>query len=283
MEHYGLEIPACTIRKITEEHAKRLTQIERKTTPEGAKRIIVEIDGGMVPILEIGEKAEEADLRKIRKVCWKEAKLCFARADNKINREYDAVIGTAEEAGKKLYNCAIRAGLVETTYVHALGDGAQWIADQIETQFGTQAHFLVDFFHMSEYLAEASIWCNILDKKAWLEEKKKQMKSGEQEKVFCELKTRLETLEKVPEESGLVKCIRYMEKRIKYMNYEEVSKKGLPIGSGEIESSHRHIVQKRLKIAGAWWKTENANKMLQLRVGRASGYWKAYWNEAKAA
>ena len=32
----------------------------------------------------------------------------------------------------------------------------------------------------------------------------------------------------------------------------------LPIGSGEIESAHRHLVQKRLKLAGAWWKETNA-------------------------
>ena len=74
-----------------------------------------------------------------------------------------------------------------------------------------------------------------------------------------------------------------MEKRLKYMDYAQAKQKELPIGSGEIESSHRHVVQKRLKIAGAWWKTENANAMLQLRTARASRYWRAYWNEEKAA
>ncbi|MBS4169371.1 hypothetical protein NEOC95_000075 [Neochlamydia sp. AcF95] len=67
------------------------------------------------------------------------------------------------------------------------------------------------------------------------------------------------------------------------MNYKSALDKGLPIGSGEIESSHRHVVQKRLKIAGTWWKTENANAMLSLRIGRLNGYWEAYWNSYKAA
>ena len=67
------------------------------------------------------------------------------------------------------------------------------------------------------------------------------------------------------------------------MNYGDALKKELPIGSGEIESSHRHVVQKRLKIAGAWWKIGNANIMLQLRTARANGYWKEYWNQRKAA
>lgn len=281
-EHYGLEIPSCSIRKITQEHAKKIAELNPKKS-EAARILIAEIDGGMVPIVEIGEKINGIDLRTTRKVCWKEAKLCFARDHRKIGRVYSTIIGTPEEAGAKLYECALRAGLEETTYVHALGDGAQWIIDQIESQFGTQAHFLIDFFHMSEYLSEASPWCNILDSRGWLEETKVKMKANEFEKVFSELKAKLEQVEKISEDNGLVKCIRYMEKRLKYMNYGDALKKELPIGSGEIESSHRHVVQKRLKIAGAWWKIGNANIMLQLRTARANGYWEDYWNKRKVA
>lgn len=283
-EHYGLEVPACMIQKITEDHARKISEASPPKIDDTTAVMIAEMDGGMVPIVEVEETTSEIDLRKTRKVCWKEAKLCFARPHNKIRRVYAAMIGSPEEAGAKLYECAKRAGLGEATYVHALGDGAQWIVDQIENQFGSQGHFLVDFFHMSEYLAEAGPWCNALDSKGWLEEKKKMMKAGEHKKVFCELKTRLSQLEGAPEDNGLAKCVRYMEKRLAYMDYALAQQKELPIGSGEIESSHRHIVQKRLKIAGAWWKIENANAMLQLRTARANGHWEAYWkNREKAA
>jgi hypothetical protein len=72
-------------------------------------------------------------------------------------------------------------------------------------------------------------------------------------------------------------------KRLKYMNYEDALKKELPIGSEEIESSHRHILQKRLKTSGAWWRVNNANSMLQLRTARANRYWEDYWKTKKAA
>ena len=49
------------------------------------------------------------------------------------------------------------------------------------------------------------------------------------------------------------------------------------IGSGEIESAHRYVIQIRLKIAGAWWKVENLSKMLALRVLRANRGWEDYW------
>lgn len=273
-EHYGLEIPACSIRKIKNLNVPKT---------EVAKVLIAEIDGGMVPIVEMEEKIKGLDLRKTRKVCWKEAKLCFARNKQKLGRIYAAVIGSAEEAEAKLYECALRAGLNEKTYVHALGDGAQWIVDQIENQFGAQAHFLVDFFHMSEYLAGASLWCDALNPERWLEKAKVKMKTYEFEKIYNELKIKLEQIEKTPKDNGLAKCVRYMKKRLKYMNYADAIKKELPIGSGEIESSHRHIVQKRLKIAGAWWKIDNANAMLQLRTARANRCWEDYWNKKKVA
>ena len=282
-EHYGLEIPACVIKRITEEHARRITAWKPPEAKEHAKVLVVEMDGGMVPIVEVGEKTEGIDLRKTRKVCWKEAKLCFARGHKKVSRIYGAVIGTPEEAGAKLYECAKRAGLGEKTYIHALGDGAQWIVDQVEHQFGIQAHFLVDFFHMCEYLAEASLCCNISNPKEWLEEKKRMMRDSASAEVLCELKMKLAQLETVSDDNGLVKSVRYMEKRIKYLDYAQARQAELPIGSGEIESSHRHVVQKRLKIAGAWWKTENANAMLQLRTARANGHWKNYWELHEAA
>ena len=45
----------------------------------------------------------------------------------------------------------------------------------------------------------------------------------------------------------------------------------LPIGSGRIESTHGYVIQERLKIPEAWWKIDNADKMLALRVTRANG------------
>ena len=52
------------------------------------------------------------------------------------------------------------------------------------------------------------------------------------------------------------KCYRYIANREDSLDYKEALEKDLPIGSGEIESSHRYVIQKRLKIAGAWWKPE---------------------------
>lgn len=67
------------------------------------------------------------------------------------------------------------------------------------------------------------------------------------------------------------------------MDYKDAIDKGLPIGSGEVESGHRYVIQKRLKIAGAWWKPETAEYMLNLRVLRFNNDWDDYWNNQRMA
>ena len=64
-------------------------------------------------------------------------------------------------------------------------------------------------------------------------------------------------------------------------DYRSALDAGLPIGSGEVESGHRYVIQDRLKIAGAWWKEDNAEKMLALRVVRANNDWEAYWQNPR--
>jgi len=76
------------------------------------------------------------------------------------------------------------------------------------------------------------------------------------------------------------RCIRYIMNRPGQSDYKEAVENGLPVGSGEIGSAHRYIIQKRLKIAGAWWDENNAKNMLSLRVLRANGDWEGYWKKA---
>jgi len=52
----------------------------------------------------------------------------------------------------------------------------------------------------------------------------------------------------------------------------------MPLGSGEIESAHRYIPQQRLKLPGAWWRPDNVEPMLALRVVRANRWWEDFWD-----
>ena len=87
-------------------------------------------------------------------------------------------------------------------------------------------------------------------------------------------------LEPTPQEEAPVRsAYGYMDERQHYMDYAAARAAGLPIGSGEVAGGHRHVLQKRLKIAGAWWLETNVERMLQLRTVRANGDWNKYWAE----
>lgn len=92
-----------------------------------------------------------------------------------------------------------------------------------------------------------------------------------------------ENIEEKKEETSVEKCYRYIANRENSLDYKSALDNGLPIGSGEIESSHRYVVQKRLKIAGAWWKPETVEHMLSLRTLRANGDWNRYWGAQQKA
>src|ERR1700688_2458984 len=55
-----------------------------------------------------------------------------------------------------LFACAVRAGFGATSHVHAVGDGAPWIVGQVEEHFGAQGSYLIDFYHVCEYLSAAA-------------------------------------------------------------------------------------------------------------------------------
>ena len=78
-------------------------------------------------------------------------------------------------------------------------------------------------------------------------------------------------------------CYRYLSRRQDQLDYPDALANALPIGSGEIESAHRYIVQKRLKLPGSWWCAANADHMLALRLNRANRQWDDYWNQARKA
>jgi hypothetical protein len=73
-------------------------------------------------------------------------------------------------------------------------------------------------------------------------------------------------------------CFRYISIPVSWITKRPGS---LPIGSGEIESGHRYMFQKRLKIAGIWWKTENIKKTIALRVVQANRGCDDYWSKLR--
>ncbi len=245
---------------------------------QGARLVIAGMDGSMVPIVSIktDEKGREikGDKRKQRELGWKEARLCVARDPRSVSGHYRATMGDVDQAGLQLVGCVAEAGGGKPTKLHCVADGAPWIVSQVEDRFAGQAHFLVDFYHVSEYLAAASDLLGENKKALWLKQQQRRLKANQTSQVIKEL-TKLEAIEKAKLANAM--------KRSSITKEEQPVEAGLPISSGETESGHRWVIQVRLKKAGAWWKTDNAERMLKLRTMRASGEWLSYWHRVRQA
>jgi hypothetical protein len=162
-EHYGIRIPASAARTITEGHAQTMYEQEQLQTDiprqAGVACLIAETDGTMIPLVETQDRIIEGhpvDRRKTRTGRWSEARWALTHPKGSEKLVFGGTRGGPDDAGDRLLDCAIRSGLGRTTRVHCVGDGAPWIADQIDRVFGTQGGFLIDFYHLCEYLAAAS-------------------------------------------------------------------------------------------------------------------------------
>ena len=284
-EHYGIAMPASTIQRTTEQHAQRIYEQEaaREIGPGTAAGVIFigELDGSMVPVVE--PSPEAADQRKGKGLSWKEVRLNLVHPKGSVTPVFGGnFAGGVEESGRQWRRCAAKAGFGPGSQLHAVGDGAPWIANQVEMQFGMQGSYLVDFFHLCEYLGEASKVCAANDPQAWLDVQKDRLKANQSGAVLAALAPFVGA---DSDDDPVTACDRYLRNRLDQLDYHGAIQRGLPIGSGEIESAHRYIIQERLKLPGAWWSPDHIETMLALRLNRANREWEAYWQgvEKRAA
>ena len=285
IEHYGVLLGESVIRRITLTHAQAMFETDtlQEAWPDapGTEQIIAEVDGGMVPIME--PDMAQADRRKGKHLRWKEAKIALAHPQGSSTLAYGGTVkGNARHAGVILFDCARRAGLGRNSQLHAVGDGATWIADQVDERFGKNGRYLVDFWHVCDYLcAAAKAFAPTQEAaQAWIEAQKTRLKEGDPRAVLNALNPYRESPGVEDDQAPVRVCHRYLSERLDQLHYDEALRQNLPIGSGEIESAHRYLVQQRLKRPGAWWRDHNAEHMLALRLNRANRRWHAYWNDS---
>lgn len=274
-EHYGVEVPLAAARQLTLAHAKAVGAVQHPAEP-GAKLLITSLDGSMVPIVESGSGE---DRRKNKTLFWKQANLCCARSKDAVECVYGATLASVKMAGLVWRAVAVGAGLLPTSSVHAVADGADPIFDAFNAQFAPwekKAKFTVDYYHVDEHLSVAADHIAPAKKKAWLHRQHGLLLANQVPRVLKTLAAHLEPPEQA--EAPVRGVHQYIHKRKNNMDYAGAKAQGLPIGSGEIESAHRHVIQQRLKVAGAWWTLQNAEAMLQLRTTRANHDWNRYWS-----
>lgn len=220
VEHYGIVLAESTIRRVTQHHAQVVHQ-RGQGKPIGLPKpvaaeqtFIVEMDGTMVPTVQ--SDPMQADKRKGKTVQWQEAKVSLAHVQGSKELICAAtLLGGVETAGKQLRACAKRAGFGKGHRVHGVGDGAPWIATQIKERFGGQGSYLVDFYHVCDYLSAAAlaIHAQTAVREQWLRTQKERLKTQGLGSLLNELQANLEPSDTVDELAPVRRCYRYLSLR----------------------------------------------------------------------
>lgn len=276
-EHYGFEVPPSSLRKQVLKNAERLAKSSACECPNalpanGAERIIAEADGSMVPIVSFAGKSP--DRRKNRRIDYREARLAACKADGSTRSFYAATMGSPETLGEAWNGLAKQAGRGLNSFVHVVCDGAAWLEKQAQAQLQPDRH-LLDFYHVCEYLGAAKENC--AQNARWLGTQKNRLKKNRHHQVIDELEKHLEPETDDDAEAPVRRAHRYLRNHAHQLDYQGSRQDGLPIGSGMIESGNKHLIQSRMKIAGAAWTKSTAEAMIAARAQRANGNWDAHW------
>ena len=277
-EHYGVAVTPERVRQVCLTHAGRLVETAPPACTtlraHGPAHLVAEADGTMLPIVDTSSAPAGADKRQHRRVRWQEARVVAAQAHGATTTHYDATLGDVAEAGARWSRAAGAAGRGVNTRIHAVGDGAPGSPTKPAVRFGAAGTYLLDLYHVCAYLA--AVWPG---DKATFHRHRDALKAGRTDAVLTALRDRLEPPDTPEAAAPARRALRYLENRRAQLDYPAALAAGLPVGSGLSESAHRHLLQARLKLAGAWWTQPHAHAMTQLRVCRANLRWDAYWQK----
>lgn len=150
------------------------------------------------------------------------------------------------------------------------------------------AVWILDFYHASENLAKAAkaIFGDGDEATRWHAKYRDNLQLDPRgcEKTIRSMRRYRTFLPKGSDESSVVKnAINYFRRHQDRMRYADFIARGLPIGSGPVESAAKTIVQARLKRSGMRWSRDGGQHVLDLRTFLKSDRWAPMWSTLKKA
>jgi hypothetical protein len=240
------------------------------------EKIYVGVDGSMLLTRDAG---------------WKEVKVCriftetaYHDIEPKRNylddSQYIAHLGGHKEFEEKvetLLDSYKETCSVKNVQLVFLSDGATWIKNWIEDAY-PKAHLILDYYHATEYLAKAKnlyFFSENDESKMWLEKMKTFLYEGQVMEVINELQNLQKKKRKNKKKLGQI--LNYFLDNKDRMKYDEYRKMGLGIiASGSIESTHRTLLQERMKLSGQRWSIKGLQNMIDLKTTYLNKQWTTF-------
>jgi len=292
-EHYHYDIGPSAVARSTKEAAlqskeyleNKLSNLdpELKETNESIDKMLVELDGceirtaRLVPIEGSTETTPVYNNDKKTKVVkWRDVRLGFVRPLDETSKTFVGKMDSYQDVVSQMHSAAVLTGMTPETKIIGVADGGNGLSEELKRQFPSM-QFILDKSHLKDHLYETAeaIGINQKDRPGWVKPRVRAISDGNVQAVLKELE---EENDKNPNER-LKRLIGYINRFYDALDYDNFKSKGYPIGSGEIESAHKSIPQKRLKIPGASWHPDSIDPMLALRILRADDWWDDFWNQ----
>jgi len=162
-----------------------------------------------------------------------------------------------------------------------LADGAPEMWNLLEANFPVgvfgNLHRCVDFWHVIEKLAAAAkVLCrDAATAKAmvWRWRQLLRRRKDAAASILAELLASGREEVMVDGERPVHDAITYLQNNAERMNYAGAIKKGLPIGSGNVEATCKTLVGLRMKRCGSRWHHDTGNHVMHLRALALSDRW----------
>lgn len=248
-----------------------------------AGTLYIQMDGGRLNTTTEGWREP-----KVATLYWGDDVAAVSKKRNLIlKKEYVAVLGDADELAESLWAAACRWEWWKAERVVVLGDGAPWIWNRASDLFPNATQIL-DLFHAEEHIwntarqlyggagkqkdkgAGKQKKLSAKDKKtaAWAKARISELKKGNIDAIIENLGTRRPKRKEAQE--SVAALTRYLEDNRSRMNYAQNKADGLTVGSGNIESGIKNVVNQRMKGCGMRWAVDRAENMLNLRAAYLS-------------
>lgn len=290
-EHYHYEIGPSAVARSTKNTAlQAMDYIENKLSGidplQGnifIEKMLVELDGCEIRTAQLVAVEDSTETTPVynnsikeKIIKWRDVRLGFVRALDSKSKTFVGKMDSYQDVVSQMRSAAVLTGMTPETKIIGVADGGPGLSEELKRQFPTM-QFILDKSHLKDHLYETAEALGIhrKDRRGWVEPRVRAISDGNVEAVLKELEEENDkSLNK-----RLKRLIGYIKRFYNALDYDNFKSKGYPVGSGEIESAHKSIPQKRLKIPGASWDADSIDPMLALRILRANDWWEDFWNQ----
>jgi hypothetical protein len=258
--------------------------------PDGplcGKRVRVSTDGGRVRTRQTRRGRKTKKGRYAFSTPWREPRVIVIDVLDDAGKTdalrlplYDVVLDDADATFSLIVGYLRLLGAAYAQQVEFISDGADWIWERVD-RLVSQAEIpkerlvlVLDFYHASEHLCDAVALCTSLSKpeRTTFYKKLRHILRHEHNgagRVIEELKR----VASRRQGKKMKKALAYFENHLDHMTYAVFDAMKLPVGSGQMESAVRRVVNLRFKAPGSFWSANNVEQLMHLRAYFKAGRW----------